>query len=625
MICPECHDLNLQGREEGFIVRVSKFQPGCKFCALLLSLVEHFAPLVTHGDLEPKLRIDQMMQDCAAVNIEIMVNDLAQGLGSVVTAASVWLYRTTDSLILELPSLGRLGTLSSHSGSDECFQFTKSQIQTCLSSHPKCNQTTSLQVPKRMIDIGYSSTDLIKLVELPPNTNAKYIALSHCWGTHQPINTTLANLSQMENNIPWTALSAVFQDAITVSRKLGLSWIWIDSLCIIQDSKSDWEIESSKMGTYYSNAHLTISASSSSNGTIPFLAPRSPAYLPKTFPFPNNDGTIINLTARKHTGSSMSQLLEPLAPLASRGWVWQENILSTRILHYTASELIFECKTHFISEDGAKPRGFYSMGLSQKLSQNETEPERCWNALMESYSVRKLTFEGDRLPAISGVASVLESRMGGSYLAGLWRGNLVMGLCWSRDYVSENEELPLFLPRDYVAPSWSWASVNGAIEFVDRNEDPNEAFVEEVVVVDVDCEVKGLNRFGEVSSGFLILRGDVVRMRLNCSDARNCWTFTVGEDPETSEPMAPDCALVRYVDENGSEGVRRAKLGEVLASFEVDVWCMKLGMEGQSDEAFVYGIVVAKSEDSETYIRLGSVQLGCEWFQDAIQMEIRVV
>lgn len=102
MICPECHDLNLQGREEGFIVRVSKFQPGCKFCALLLSLVEHFAPLVTHGDLEPKLRIDQMMQDCAAVNIEIMVNDLAQGLGSVVTAASVWLYRTTGRRLTSL-------------------------------------------------------------------------------------------------------------------------------------------------------------------------------------------------------------------------------------------------------------------------------------------------------------------------------------------------------------------------------------------------------------------------------------------------------------------------------------------------------------------------------------------
>ncbi|KAG4427724.1 hypothetical protein IFR05_016792 [Cadophora sp. M221] len=434
----------------------------------------------------------------------------------------------------------------------------------------------------------------------------------------------------MKNKIPWTALSAVFQDTITVSRKLGISWIWIDSLCIIQDSKTDWEIESSKMGTYYSNAHLTISASSSPKGTIPFLAPRSPAHLPKTFPLLTNDGIITNnsnitVTARKHTGSSMSQLLEPLAPLASRGWVWQENILSTRILHYTVSELIFECKTHFISEDGVTPRGFYSMGLSQKLSQSETDPESCWMGLIESYSVRKLTFEGDRLPAVSGVAGALERRMGGVYLAGLWMDYLVMGLCWSRDYISENMEVPLSTPGGYVAPSWSWASVNGVVGFVYRNEDPDEAFVEEVRVVDVDVEVKGLNRFGEVSSGFLVLRGEVVRMRLNCGDPRNCWTFTVGEDPETREPMAPDCALARYVNEDGKESVRRAKLGEALAPFEVDVWCMKLGTEDTGDEVIVYGVVIAKAKEAESYTRLGLVRLDCGWFQDAVEREIRVV
>ncbi|KAH7323883.1 heterokaryon incompatibility protein-domain-containing protein [Rhexocercosporidium sp. MPI-PUGE-AT-0058] len=525
--------------------------------------------------------------------------------------------------------------LSLHSGSEECFHFAKTQIQTCLSSHPKCIQTSPSTLPKRVINIGHSSTSTIRLTEPPPNTIAKYTALSHCWGTHQPIKTILSNLPQMKNAILWTALSAVFRDAITISRNLDIEYIWIDSLCIIQDSKPDWEIESAKMGSYYSRAHLTISASSSPNGTIPFLAPRPPEHLPKTFPFLTNDsnGTIVNVIARQHTGSSMSQLLEPLAPLASRGWVWQENVLSTRILHYTASELIFECKTRFISEDGAKPRGFYSLGLSQKLPREgememQLEMERCWNALMESYSVRKLTFETDRLPAVSGVAGVVEGRMGdgegGVYLAGLWRGHLVRGLCWSRDYGAESGEVPLLKPRAYVAPSWSWASVNGAIAFVDGNEDPEEAFVEEVVVVDVKCEVEGLNRFGEVSSGFLVLRGQVVRMRVNCGEPRNCWTFTVGEDPETREPLAADCALVEYVNEDGEGGVRRAMEGDVLAPFEVDVWCLKLGTEGKGDDGIVYGMVVGRS-GAETYSRLGLVQLDCEWFGDGAEMQMKII
>ncbi|KAH7371835.1 heterokaryon incompatibility protein-domain-containing protein [Cadophora sp. MPI-SDFR-AT-0126] len=626
MSCRKCHDLNLTGREDGFIVRISDFQSSCRFCILLLSLVQDFAPGVRDSSLEAKVRLDLLLQECPAVNIEVFVNDLAQGPGSFVTAASFWVYRTIESMIAELPSVGKLGILSPHSGSDECFQFAEDHIQTCLGSHQKCVQPSSSKLPKRLLHIGSSTGDTIKLVEPPPNTTAKYIALSHCWGAHQPIKTTLSNLADMKNNIPWTSLSAVFQDAVTVSRRLDIAYIWIDSLCIIQDSTPDWEIESSKMGSYYSGAYLTISASSSPNGTIPFLCHRSLEFLPREFSFETDDGPMTTVMARKHTGSSMSQLLEPLAPLASRGWVWQENILSTRILHYTASELIFECKTDFISEDGAKPRGFYSMGLSQKLLQKEVDPERCWNALMESYSVRKLTFERDRLPAVSGVAGVMNDVLGGGYLAGLWRGNLVMSLCWSRDYVSANEEAPLFLPGEYVAPSWSWASVHGAISFVDRNEEPEEAFVEDVTIVDVACDVKGLNRFGEVSSGLLVLRGKVVEMRLNCGDPKNCWTYTVGKDPETREPMAPDCALVRYTDDSGEYNVKRATAGDDLGPFELDVSCVELGTEGSGDDAINYGMIIAKSNRAgDVYVRFGLVQLDCDWFEEAVEMEVRIV
>jgi len=426
----------------------------------------------------------------------------------------------------------------------------------------------------------------------------------------------------MKSSIAWESLSKVFQDAITVARRLEVEWIWIDSLCIIQDSKADWETESSKMCDYYENAYITISASSSNNGTIPFLRERDQQWLPEKFPFTCSDGKVVEVQARRHRGSSMAQLLENLGPLALRGWVWQESVLSTRILHYTESELIWECKTEVSSEDGAKPRGFYSMGLCQKVSKSEKDPYSCWHDLLESYSVRKLTFESDKLPAVSGIAKRIQERVKGTYLAGLWKENLPMELCWSVDYVSSNSSTPNLLPESYIAPSWPWASVHGALGFVDR--DPECPFESCVTVVDVQCSVPGLNKFGEVIDGYLILKGLVVQLSVNCRDPEECWTYTVGDDPETRDTMTPDCMLmeseIRKGVHVGDSTVKRARKDDVAVPFSARVSCLRVGHEDDGESEFVYGILLAPCEAVEdTHIRIGLVQLDSEeWFEEAL-------
>src|SRR6202034_4113352 len=181
---------------------------------------------------------------------------------------------------------------------------------------------------------------------------------------------------------------------------------------------------------------------------------------------------------------------EVLGPLASRGWVWQENVLSSRILHYTQAELIWECKSEISSEDGARPRGLYSMGLSQILLRGKDDPFYAWHYLIESYSVRQLTFETDKLPAVSGVASRIHEIVGSEYLAGLWKANMPMELCWSVDYISPLSSTPQLPPNSFIAPSWSWASVNGALSFVDR--DLKTSFDSRLTIVDVKCSVPGL-------------------------------------------------------------------------------------------------------------------------------------
>ena len=479
-----------------------------------------------------------------------------------------------------------------------------------------------------MLNIGTSEHDIIRLVE-PYQVQAKYAALSHCWGTNQPTNTTSSTLAQMKASITWGELSKVFRDAIKVARRLGLQWIWIDSLCVIQDSKADWEIESSKMCDYYQNAYITISASSSENGTVPFLRERERYWWPERFTFICDDGTESEVMARRHQGSSMARILEDLGPLASRGWVWQENILSSRILHFTQGDLIWECKSEILAEDGARPRGFYSMGLSQKLQRAREDPFYTWNHLIESYSVRQLTFESDKLPAVSGVASRIHGIVGSEYLAGLWKANMPMELCWSVDYISPLSAAPQLPPSSFIAPSWSWASVNGALSFVDR--DPKITFDSLVTIVDVQCSVPGLNPYGEVLDGFLVLQGLVVPMVINCGNPYDCWSYTVGEDPELTESMTPDCMLVHCpidtVIHLEKATVRRARKGDILAPFSTQVYCIRLGNEEGEDFSFMYGIILGLSETAEdVYMRLGLVALDSDyWFEGAIERTVKVI
>jgi len=249
--------------------------------------------------------------------------------------------------------------------------------------------------------------------------------------------------------------------------------------------------------------------------------------------------------------------------------------------------------------------------------------------LIEAYSVRQLTFESDKLPAISGVASRVHEIAGSEYLAGLWKENLPMELCWSVDYISSPSSTPQLLPTSFIAPSWSWASVNGALSFVDR--DPKCPFDSLITIADVKCSVPGLNMYGEVTDGSLILQGSVVLMTVNCEDPRDCWTYTVGEDPNSSEPMAPDCMLVQCQINTaahlGKKTIRRARKGDILAPFSAQVYCIRLGNEESKDSPFMYGMVLGLSETvDDVYTRLGLVQLDSEdWFEGAIERTIRII
>lgn len=210
---------------------------------------------------------------------------------------------------------------------------------------PQEDSKSPTEAPTRLIDVGTSAKEPIRLIQTNQNEQYRYIALSHCWGQmeeNQRFCTYQNNLVQRMANIPYNQMPATFRDAVRVTRALGVRYLWIDSLCIIQRNSEDWLKESGRMQDVFNNAHCTIAASSASSSLVGFLGPRQPR-------------DVVRLT----TSSGPLYLAEAIddfatdvdaSILSSRGWVFQERALSRRTIFFTSTQVYWECGDGVICE-----------------------------------------------------------------------------------------------------------------------------------------------------------------------------------------------------------------------------------------------------------------------------------
>lgn len=244
---------------------------------------------------------------------------------------------------------------SGHPLSAKSLSWTRSRLSECDRLHSACKAPSRIHLPKRVISIQTDSEGIIsvRIVEPRAGEEGAYIALSHCWGNSQTCVTAHATsedaestLEHRKRGVPWDSLPKTFQDAITLTSLLGISFIWIDSLCIIQNDSEDWAIESAKMADIYEYASLTLSATASagdSYGCFPesFSTSRS-----LQVSLPEDVGTC-EVAVRKpitHWDAIGQGEMHARFPLMSRGWAFQERLLSRRILHFSEAELIWECR-----------------------------------------------------------------------------------------------------------------------------------------------------------------------------------------------------------------------------------------------------------------------------------------
>lgn len=278
--------------------------------------------------------------------------------------------------------------------------------------------------------------------------------------------------------MPWGDIPKTFQDAIIVTRYLGFHYVWIDSLCILQDDNDDWAQESAKMSSIYANAVLTIAASAAPDDTYGFLHRRKNRSV-QVHPHGNHQSEHV-IKARKSIHRDLSQP----GPLLKRAWVLQERCLSRRIIFFEEHEMTWECRELESCECGSdlreakyKTKEYMSIFHAGKYAENSirnthaftfdgsaaitssSETFAWWRkTVITGYSGLALTHWTDRLPALSGLASTVRNKTKDTYLAGLWSSDLCSGLLWRR-LTTESSS------TSYTAPSWSWASHIGKIEY----------------------------------------------------------------------------------------------------------------------------------------------------------------
>ncbi|KAF2753931.1 HET-domain-containing protein [Pseudovirgaria hyperparasitica] len=330
-------------------------------------------------------------------------------------------------------------------------------------AHPAC-RTSMTRLPRRILDVQADNRSRLCLL-VNSSTKAQYLALSHRWGRNKQGCTVRANYKHRQSRVDASQLPHSFTDAIRVTRLLGFRYLWIDSLCIIQDDLKDWEEEAPMMGTIYENAYLTISASESTGDHHHFLehrstpSPFSKVHLGSAYQsYPGKEFVKI----KHHEEVDLNTL-----PITSRAWVFQERFFSVRTVHFCKSQAHWECQCRIWSESGRQSEsntGDKLHSLKQRLfTATFWDSHNDWLSLVERYSRCQMTLTRDKLPAISGIMTRITEQHDTHFIAGHIMQpteTLLKSLAWGSAAAT-----PLRKPSTPRCSSWSWAALDGNISF----------------------------------------------------------------------------------------------------------------------------------------------------------------
>lgn len=188
-------------------------------------------------------------------------------------------------------------------------------LSSCLGYHPSCRRTSSAVLPSRVLRIV--DMNHVYLHEIADDEAGIYACLSHRWGNQTVLKTTSATLQDYKKNIPWAELPKTFQDAMSFTFRLGIGHLWIDSLCILQDSAEDWRHEGSMMSKIYEGSYVTLAATVAADASEGLFRTSSPDSMYQSFDYTRTDGQIYDVKCR----SALTHWSISTNPLIQRPWV----------------------------------------------------------------------------------------------------------------------------------------------------------------------------------------------------------------------------------------------------------------------------------------------------------------
>jgi hypothetical protein len=388
-----------------------------------------------------------------------------------------------------IPTPEALG-LSTHPGSSGAQ--IKSWMQICDRTHEVCLKRRkdigrNAFVPTRLLDIRGPARDPIKVIETKwDEVDGPYATLSHCWGRIEFVTLTTKTRDRYKTKgVPWEDLPVNFKQAIEVARFLGVKYIWIDSLCIIQGRDGDFKDEAGKMHQVYRNSYCNIAIADSENSVGGLFRPRKPEEVIPVRYEANGKNPMLGAKSWRIVPEDLwdKELLQTI--LYTRGWVFQERMLAPRILHFAHKQIFWDCPT--ISASECLPAGLpdpvdsvagpdrHWRGRLQEpgtlahgplAGPNDDSLQQFWKKAVKKYTSCNLTKGRDKTIAMWGIAKLVRDGLQQRYGHGLWEPNLEEQLAWRVAECTE-EERPSESKNDDKArniPSWSWASMDGTIE-----------------------------------------------------------------------------------------------------------------------------------------------------------------
>jgi hypothetical protein len=675
-----------------YIDSTTRYDPNkkCGYCKMIKDTVGKFFPFweCVKDDLAhamPKLTTITLVEKQPAL---LTVLHYVKGRRS---ETNIEVFKGVESKVESLPAFGTLAVVAGDARSDETAKFIRDCVKSCITgrgTHRWCQQSGDV-VPTRLVQIecpgwdlsseeGYRTCEIRWKVVCADVATSKYAALSHCWGKGKHALPKLEKATEeskgnMAERFRWSSaktLPETFKDGMYVALMLGLDYIWIDSLCIIQNCDKDWADEAAKMGEYYQSAFLTIAAGSSEAGAVPFLRIRPAQYKHENIRFygpakksifstmmtPRDSSTLHAKLSSKVVEETGEQTVswgrtKPSnskipGPLATRTWTLQEHILSTRILHFTDEGVRWECRTCNKSEDGRVCLPSYLQAwnsFTEYSPDKRDELQAFWRLILIDYTSREVSFRKDILIALSGVAERMHRINHQPYLAGLWEDRIIEDLCWMPAARYGDRVTPTHY-KDIELPTWSWISVRHPATYAVVDEKGTftaRSVLQDYAVIQLPGDT---NPFGRVCSGALVLLSPVVECELTHWGQKRDLKLTSNylSDPFNVH-FYQDAPLVKD-DASGLANVKtvRRMQGAVPFALEetkwlrVKVYCMYLGDWVPEDQPFSlsgvehrFVLVMARSARvPDAFERIGIVksdQVSAAAFDGATILQVTIV